>query len=253
MKKWHFLFVGVTLTAALFGSVAFAGQAQFNPAQTQAIQQIVHDYLVKNPQVLVEASGALQQQQQVDATKQIKSAIPKNINALLNDKGKPVVGNVNGNIVMVEFFDFQCPHCKIMAGILDKMITANPDMKVIFMEWPFFDNNSTFASQAALASSKQNKYYALHVALLNKGYPLTKDDTLKTAKAIGLDVQKLQNDMKDKGIDQQIDDNAKLAQNLKLVGAPSIIIINSKTKKFQFFDGQADQKTVQKAIDAVKK
>jgi protein-disulfide isomerase len=252
MKKRYFLYGGVMLLTALFGTATVASQSQFSPAQTQAIQKIVHDYLVQHPEVLVEASNALQQQQQVDSTKQIKDAIPKNINVLLNDKGKPVTGNLNGNIVVVEFFDYQCPHCKAMAPIMDKIIKTNANLKVIFMEWPFFDDNSKYASEAALAALKQNKYYDFHNALFSKGYPLTKDDTLKIAKNIGLDVQKLQNDMKDKAVDGQINDNATLAQKIKLIGAPAFVVINANTKKFQFVDGQTDKAAIQNAINAVK-
>lgn len=252
MTKKLFLLCASLLAIALFNPAAIAGQSQFNAAQTKAVEQIVHDYLVQHPEVLIEASRALQQQQQDNAEKQIQKAIPKNINVLLDSKGKPVTGNPQGNIVIVEFFDFQCPHCKKMAPVVDEIVKENSNVKVVFMQWPFFDDNSKYAAEAALASLKQNKYYAFHTALLGKGYPLKNDDTLSAAKSVGIDLKKLQQDMKDKAIANQISANADLAQRIGLGGAPAFIIINANNKKFQFVDGEVSKSSIKSAITAVK-
>ncbi len=142
-----------------------------------------------------------------------------------------------------------------MAPAVDKLIEANSDLKVIFIEWPIFGANSQYAAKAALASMQQKKYYSFHNALVNKGYPLSKVDVLNIAKSLGINTKKLQHDMQDPTIDNQLKTNFILARKLNIgppLGTPMFFIGNTKTKKFQLIPGQADQEALQKAIDAVK-
>lgn len=253
MKLTRILYTVVI--AVLFSSSAIAAtttQTQFNAKQVQAIQQIAHDYLVKNPQVLIEASQTLQKQQYEKATKASEAAVAKNAKQLFDSTGKPVVGNKNGSIVMVEFFDYQCPHCIDMAPLLGKIIKANPNLKVIFAELPIFGAASKYAAEAALASMQQGKYYAFHNALFNAGSRLTNAKTLKIAKSVGLNINKLKKDMKSKAIAAQIKSNFNLAKEIKLIGTPTFAIGNLKANKFSFVPGQTNQQGLQQAIDKVK-
>jgi len=142
-----------------------------------------------------------------------------------------------------------------MAPAVDKLIEANSDLKVIFIEWPIFGANSQYAAKAALASMQQKRYYSFHNAILNKGYPLNKIDVLNIAKSLGINTKKLQRDMQNQTINDQLRSNFILSQKLNIVpplGTPMFFIGNSKSKKFQLVPGQADQEALQKAIDAVK-
>lgn len=254
MKKYYSLY-GILIAFVLsINPIANAKTNQFNSGQVKQIQQIVHDYLVNNPEVLVEASNALQQKQLIAVTNKVEGAVTKNADQIFQVNGRPVIGNPKGNITMVEFFDYQCPHCKVMVPIVDQLIKANANLKVIFIEWPIFGPNSKYAAEAALASLKQNKYHDFHNALLNKGYPLDNQTVLKIAKSIGINTWKLQRDMKDKAIDQQIIANFELAKNTGIIqiGTPAFIIGNVDKNKFRFVPGQVEQADLQKAIDQVK-
>ena len=254
MKKYYSLYVILMAFVLFISPIVNAKPSQFSSGQVKQIQQIVHDYLVNNPEVLVEASNALQQKQLTAVTDQVEASVTKYAGQIFQVNGRPVAGNPKGNITMVEFFDYQCPHCKVMLPIVDQLIKINANLKVIFIEWPIFGPNSKYAAEAALASLKQDKYHDFHQALLNKGYPLDKNTVLKIAKTVGINTWKLQKDMQDKTIDQQITANLALAKDTGIIhiGTPAFIIGNTDKNKFRFVPGQVSQAALQQAIDQVK-
>lgn len=230
---------------------ATANQSNFTPDQVKAIEQIVHDYLVKNPQVLIEATRALQAQEFAKAQKEALQAIVENKQQLFDDSASPVVGNKNGDVVLVEFFDYQCGHCKAMNDVIQSVLKNNKDLKIIFKELPIFGSNSRFAARAALASVKQGKYFEFHDALLGAENPLTNQKVLDIAKKIGLNIKQLKKDMNEASIQQQIRDNFQLAQKLKLVGTPAFIVANKDLTKFRFIPGTTTQADLQQNFTQV--
>jgi protein-disulfide isomerase len=254
MKKYYILYMLLMSIALLITPDSNAALKKFSSGQVQQIQQIMHDYLINNPEVLVEVSNALQQKQLTAVTNRIETSIPKYADQIFQANNRPAAGNPKGNITMVEFFDYQCPHCKAMLPIIHALIKANLNLKIIFVEWPIFGVNSRYAAEAALASLKQGKYHDFHNALLNKGYSLDKQAVLKIAKSVGINTWKLKRDMRDKAIDQQLQANFALAKATGIiqVGTPVFIIGNVDKHQFRFVPGQVDQATLQKAIDQVK-
>ncbi len=218
------------LPAALIGfalaPAMAADNTSFTPEQTKAIQTIVHDYLVNQPQVLIEASEALQKQEMAKAEQNAQSAIQTNATQLFADPMSPVAGNPNGSVTIVEFFDYQCPHCKDMTAIIEQLISSDKNVRVVFKELPIFGANSRFASTAALAVSKINPkaYLKFHNALMAASNPLNQDKVLKIAKDSGIDVNALKKAMDDKAINDQIEENFKLAQKMGIMGTPSFVI-----------------------------
>ena len=199
-------------------------KSSFSPAQVKDIQAIVHNYLVTSPQVLIEASQALQKQEVAKVEQQAQGAIKANIKELFNDPNSPYTGNKNGDVMIVEFFDYQCGHCKAMEPIVAKLVGDNPKLKFIFKEFPIFGGNSDTAAKAALASMKQGKYYPFHNALLKAENPLSEDKIMQAAKSVGIDVDKLKKDMGSPEIAAQLKQNRQLATNLKLVGTPLLLL-----------------------------
>jgi protein-disulfide isomerase len=147
MKMNHLLLglafglVGLTASAQPQNSGSFSGD------QVKQIQNVIHDYLVKNPQVLVEVSQALQAKQMKVMQSNTTKAIGNLKNAIFNDSTSPYAGNKDGNVIMVEFFDYQCGHCKDMKNVIEGLIKKNPNLKVIFKEFPIFGANSELASK----------------------------------------------------------------------------------------------------------
>ncbi len=255
MKIRHALTVGLSSVALAVSMSASAAtnspKENFTPEQTKAIQKIIHNYLVNNPEVLLEASIALRKQMAEKQKESALMAIKANKKALFDNKENPVAGNKNGSIIMAEFFDYQCGHCKEMNKVVQQTIKQNKDLKVIFKEWPIFGGASKYAAMAAIASMKQGKYYAFHDALLAANNPLTKDKVMQVAKSVGLDVKKLKKDMDSPAIKQQLRANFKLAQALKLQGTPAFVISNKAGTKFKFIPGAISKQGLQQSLGQV--
>lgn len=228
-----------------------SNESTFTPAQEQEIQRIIKNYLIKNPEVLLDASKALQQKEEAKAQQEALSAITANIKSLFNNPKSPTAGNPNGSIQIIEFFDYQCGHCKAMAATIEDILKSNPNIKLIFKELPIFGGNSRFAAKAALASTAQGKYFAFHNALFNAESALNPTVIFNIAKSIGLDTDKLKQTMNKPWINRELRNNFLLAQELRLVGTPAFIISNKDHTKFRFIPGATSEDDFKQQIQQV--
>ncbi len=209
---------------ALAATAAFAA---FTPAQKTEIQGVVSSYLQSNPQVIIAALQEYQKKQMQDAEQTIKNTekdASQFVKPLFHTSNDPVGGNPNGKITIVEFFDYQCPHCVDMSPVISSAIKNNPEVRVIFKEFPIRGPLSDFASRAALAANMQGKYMAFHDELMKTKQPYTQESILAAAKTVGINVEQLQKDMDSNTVKDQIKANMKLAQDLKLLGTPAFFI-----------------------------
>lgn len=221
-----------TLAAVTLFSAPFSYADTFSDDQKKAIQSVVHDYLVNQPEVLIEASQALQSKQQQNMQSEVQGLIKKHAAAVF-DGTQAVAGNPKGNVTLVEFFDYQCIHCKKMTSTVDAAIKANPNLRVVFKEFPIFGEGSAYAARAALAAAQQNKYFQMHAALLNVGKQLNQEEVMKIAKSLNLNIEKLKKDMDSQGVKDTLANNRKLAENLHLMGTPAFIIASTPDGKYQ--------------------
>ncbi|RDI39210.1 DsbA family protein [Aquicella lusitana] len=184
------------------------------------------------------------------------SAHAQSINNLFHQPGDPVAGNPRGNVTVVEFFDYQCSHCITMAPVMAAIIKANPNVRVVFKDFPIRGPVSEFAARAALAANKQGKYYSFSHALLTANQPLTQESVLDMAKAEGLNVSKLKKDMNSSSVKNQLKANYNLALALKLSGTPAFFIGKtnaSGNSDIRFVLGAMSQSELQDAIDNASK
>lgn len=232
-----------TLTAGIAGMILLASSAayadntapaSFTPDQQKEIEKIMHSYLVSHPKILVEMATALQKQQQAQWQETAKKVVPQTAKELFNSNESPVAGNPKGDVTMVEFFDYECPHCKELAPQVENLISTDKNLKVIFKPLPIFGGMSVFAAKAGLAAAKQDKFIAFHNALMAvQTDPLTQAIVLKIATQVGLNIQQLQTDMKSPGFDTELKQNEKLARDLKLTGTPAFIMAKVDGDKIQ--------------------
>ncbi len=223
------LFTSSVIAGLLTTPMAMAAETGANAlsaAQVEQVKTVVHDYLVTNPQVLVEASLALQKQEVQQVEKKAKQAVVDNAKQIFADPASPAVGNPQGDVTVVEFFDYQCPHCKDMGTVVEQALTGDKNLRIVMKELPIFGANSKDAAAAALASQKQgaDKYLQFHNALLAASNPLNKDKVMKIAKTIGLNTDQLSKDMDSDAVQNQLKDNFNLAQALGLMGTPTFIV-----------------------------
>ncbi len=246
------------LAFGFLGTTAFAADQissgnSFSADQVKQIENVVHNYLLKNPQVLVEVSQELQAKQMQQMQSFALTAISKYKQQIFNDPNSPVVGDKNGNAVLVEFFDYQCGHCKDMKDVIDEVMKKNPNLKVVFKEFPIFGANSELASKTALVAMAQGKYLQLHDALLAAGNPLTPEKISQVAQSLGLSAADIQKNMSSPNIVQELKNNYDLAKKLKIMGTPAFIIANKDLSKFGYIPGATSAGELQAQIDAVLK
>jgi protein-disulfide isomerase len=201
-----------------------APAAEFTPAQIQAIQSIVHDYLTKNPEILSGALRAAEAKLDRDADAKAASLIADHRQQIYDDPHTPVGGNPQGKVTLVEFFDYRCPYCKQTQPSLDKLIAEDHQLRFVYKEYPILGPASVIAARAALAAEKQGKYEAFHRALMEAHGNITDDTVFRVAASVGLDVARLKRDMTAPEIAEAVAANLRLADALEINGTPSFII-----------------------------
>lgn len=252
MKLTHIL-TAVAASGLALSAPAFA--ANIDAPQKAQIEGIVHDYLMQHPQVIIDAVNSLQKAEFEKMQKKSLESALTNVAPLFHQANDPVVGNPKGKVTVVEFFDYQCPHCVEMAPVIDGLIKANPDLRIVMKDFPIRGPVSLLAAKAAIAANMQGKYWPFHQAIMKQAEGLTEVKIYSIAKDQGLDVAKLKTDMNSAAVDDQIKGTFKLAQDLQLMGTPALFVAKTDLPKgapsssIQFIGGQVDQKTLQADID----
>ncbi|MDO5613660.1 MAG: DsbA family protein [Paracoccus sp. (in: a-proteobacteria)] len=143
--------------------------------------------------------------------------------SLERDPNAPVLGNPNGNVTLTEFFDYNCSYCRRMMGTMQRLVSADPQLRVVFREWPVFGEGSEFASRASLASLQQGKYWAFHAGLMQMRGRAEQASVLRVAREVGLDEARLRRDMESDAVSEHISNSFMLAEHMGLMGTPTFI------------------------------
>jgi len=191
-----------------------------------ATERTVHDYLVANPEILVDMTNTLQQQQAEADQKSRQAAIDKiGLKAFFDPKVAFVTGPVNAKGTMVEFFDYNCPYCRASVPAVQKYYDTHKNTRYAFIEFPIKGEDSVAAAHAAIAARRQpDKYLAFHFALMSEKGMVDQDTVLAVAKKVGLDIKKLAADMNDPAVTAEVNAALKLADAAKIDGTPTFII-----------------------------
>lgn len=234
---------------------AVATRGHFTRDEIAAIEQIVKDYIAENPQAIVQSLNNMQKKQMEAASKATKVAIEAHKKDLLalKDSRNLIVGDKKSPIAVFEFFDYQCPHCKVLEKQMEALQDGNYDLQYIYVPWAIEGEESIYAAKAVLAAQNQGKALEFHRALLAVEVPLSKEITLGKAKEVGLDTDALEKDLKDdKDVSKQVLSNYKLGMTLKLFGTPTLIVANLKTKQVIYIDGDMSKDAVLENIEKLK-
>ena len=224
----RFLAIAGALSAALIAFVLpqASRAAEFSQPQTSAIEKIVHDYLIKHPEVLEEAMEELQKRQQASEATKHKDAVKAHAKQLFNSPDEVVLGNPKGNVTFVEFFDYNCGYCKGAMGDMLTLLKSDPNLKIVLKEFPVLGPGSVEAARVAVAVRMQapKKYLEFHTKLLGSRGHADSARALAVAKEIGLDMDRLRKDMKSPEVDKTLKQDFGLAQALGLNGTPSYVV-----------------------------
>jgi protein-disulfide isomerase len=191
----------------------------FNIEQKNEIKKMIRNYILEYPEIIPEAVEVLRSRQNI-------SRIKDSQNLLYNDGYSFVAGNKNGDVTLVEFYDYNCGYCKQVPDVLARLIEEDKNLKVIFKELPILAETSQFASVAAMASMKQGKFSKFHSAMMKNKRALTEDLILKIATDSGIDEAQLLIDMEDPKIEENIMKTKYLVQNIGISGTPGFVIGN---------------------------
>ena len=209
-------------------------------------EQRVRTYLLEHPEVIADAINRLQERQAQQDTAQVTAELKAHADEVFRDPDSPVGGNPDGDVTLVEFFDYNCPYCRQMAPVMTQAETDDPQLRIVYKEFPILGPGSVVAAKAALAANKQGKYVAFHRALYQIRGPVEESKVLDAAATMGLDVDRLKADMQDPAIAGVVDRNLKLAQALRISGTPGFVIGD------QILVGASDLKTLQAVLQTVR-
>jgi protein-disulfide isomerase len=204
-----------------------------------------------NPEVIIQAVQQMQQKQVDVMRTKTEAAALKNMKDLnlSPTASDPMDGSKNAKITVVEFFDYQCPHCVDMGAAFNSLVKANPDVRVIYKDFPIRGAVSLYAAKSALAANKQGKYMEFHDAVMKSADGLTNDKVDGIAKSLGLDMKKYAADRDSEAVTQQIKATYKLASDLGVMGTPAIFIFKSTNPTtVDFVPGQVDLKYLQNSV-----
>lgn len=206
-------------------SPAVSRAAEFTDAQKDEMQIIIKDYLMNNPAVLIDSLEQYRMQQEQAMVAEQNAKLNEHKEALFS-KDAPSVGDADGDITMVEFFDYNCGYCKRALPDVQKLMQSDPKVRIVFKEMPILGPSSTEAAKWALAAHKQgnDKYFSFHTALMEANGEKTEATLEKLAKDAGLDVEKVKKDKEDPAIMTAINTNHDIAQQLGISGTPGFVI-----------------------------
>jgi protein-disulfide isomerase len=215
--------LGITAPAAMADD-----SAQTIDLPVEQIEKIVREYLMREPEIVYQALEELQRRQAAENAEMAKQMLVSRRDDLLNDPATPIAGNPDGNVTLVEFFDYRCGYCRQVLSSMQALMEEDKDLRVAFKELPVLGEDSVRAARAALASQQQDGslYLDFHLALMS-AKDLTADGISKIAENVGLDAEKLATDMESDEVTAAIEANYELASALGIEGTPAFVIGNA--------------------------
>jgi protein-disulfide isomerase len=219
----------VACAALVAAALPYAVRAdEFSAPQRGEIEKIVRDYLVSHPEVLQEAMTELDKRQSAAEAEKHKDVVKQQAATLFSSPRQVNLGNPQGNVTFVEFFDYNCGYCKRAMGDMLTLLKDDPNLKIVLKEFPVLGPGSVEAAQVAVAVRMQDKtgkkYLEFHQKLLGGRGQADRAHALAVAKDIGMNMAQIDKDMQSPEVKATLEENFKLAEQLGLNGTPSYVI-----------------------------
>jgi protein-disulfide isomerase len=229
MKPGLRLLAAAALAVPLALPAAAPARAQsFNADQRSEIERIVKEYLLSHPELLQDVMNELEKRHALAEAEKHRAAVKQYSAAIFSSPRQVNLGNPQGDVTVVEFFDYNCGYCKrAMADMLD-LLKADPKVKFVLKEFPVLGEASEQAAQVAAAVRMQDKtgkkYLEFHQKLLTGRGQVDKARAMAVAKEIGLDVARIEKDIAGEEVKATLEESFKLANALGLNGTPSYVV-----------------------------
>ena len=188
------------------------------------VKRLALEAILENPEIVMEAVEILREREAEAAAAQQAEALAGRAESLTEDPNAPVMGNPEGDVTVVEFFDYNCPYCRQASAAVKDLIAADEGVRILYREWPILGEGSVVASRAALAAREQGMYEALHWAMMDAPGRLDEATVMAVAEEAGLDMERLRADMEAPEVDAHIEASMTLAQEIGFSGTPSFVI-----------------------------
>jgi protein-disulfide isomerase len=203
---------------------ATAKADEFTPAQKAELEKMMEEVILKNGENILKAVNQYQADLQERDRKEASKKAAGFLEDLKDEKNLPMAGNKDGDITIVEFFDYNCGYCRQALEELQTVLKEDKNVKVIFFDMPILGPNSRDIAKWALAAHKQGKYFEFHQAIFEHNGEKNKDTLIKLAEDVGLDVKKLRKDKESDEIAETIDEHIATANTMNIRGTPGFII-----------------------------
>ncbi|SLN54505.1 Disulfide bond formation protein D precursor [Pseudoruegeria aquimaris] len=210
------------LLAAVMSLGAVAASAE--DLSEDDVKRLALEAILENPEIVMQAVEILRQRDQQAKADAVRNVLDQQRDLLERDPNAPVIGNPDGDVTVVEFFDYNCPYCKRAAPIVKGVIAGDGNVRVVYREWPILGEGSVFAARAALAARNQGKYEEFHWALMDLKGRANEASVMRVARELGMDEAQLRADMQAPEVETHIQISMSLAEQLGFSGTPSFVI-----------------------------
>ena len=207
----------------------------------QDLENIIKNYILENPEIIIESLEKFTANQKEREKKSFVSIL-NNFNETKVYENLPRIGNLESQLIIVEFIGYNCGYCKKTLPTISKLIKNFDNIQIVFIDYPILSDSSEIAARASLAANEQNAYFEFHTILLNNTKSINENFLYKTAENLELDIEKFKKDMSSTKIKNNIIKNIKFANSLKIRGTPTFIIGN------QILPGAYDYDKLKKII-----
>jgi protein-disulfide isomerase len=203
-----------------------SGKSPLLKAEREKIESIVRDYILKNPEIIIQAIQGLREREERDSRDRAQANLVKLQGELLNDPDTPVGANLKGDVTIVEFFDYRCGFCKRAFPDIMKLIDNDKNIRFVYKEFPILGPDSVTASKAGLAAwiLDKSKYEAFHKIMMAAKGALPESRVMGYAAKAGYDTKALKKIMQEPRINALLEKNFELAKALDINGTPAFII-----------------------------
>ena len=217
-----FLIAAITV----FSVAGASAEESMSDARKKEVEAVLQEYILKNPEVLMRAIQTYQVQKQAAKRKRAKDNLTSLTAELTLNPASPVIGNPDGDVTIVEFFDYRCGYCKRVFPTIQALLKEDGNIRYVLKEFPILGPDSLVASQAALAvwNTTPEKYMPFHSALMTSRGGLNAAKIFSVAGDLGLDTDAIRKNMKNAPVSNEINKNMELSESLGITGTPAFII-----------------------------